>query len=116
MYLNGSTAPFVSDHKLKQLFVQHGGQAAIALARRTVTHVVIGETCTGGGGGLASGKIEKEVSTVASKGIKYVTAHWVLDSVKKGIRQSEARYAPTNLSNRIGGNRQRSVRSMFMKE
>ncbi|RMD42955.1 hypothetical protein DV735_g2180, partial [Chaetothyriales sp. CBS 134920] len=69
----------------------------------------------GAGGGLASGKIEKEVVAVGGggKGVKYVTAQWVLDSIDKGIRQPEARYAPAKLSNRLGGNRQRSVRSMF---
>ena len=60
LYLNGSTAPLVSDHKLKQLWVQHGGSVSIGLGRRTVTHVVLGQTSTGGGS-LASSKIQKEV-------------------------------------------------------
>ncbi|KAL6245238.1 hypothetical protein RBB50_008013 [Rhinocladiella similis] len=112
MYLNGSTAPLISDHKLKQLFSQHGGNTSIALGRSTVTHVIIGTDC---GGGLASGKIQKEATLVGGKGIKYVTALWVLDSVEKGIRQPEARYAPKNLDKRIGGSRQGSVRNMFLK-
>jgi hypothetical protein len=112
IYLNGPTAPLVSDHKLKQLFAQHGGNAAIALGRRTVTHVIIGDTC---GGGLASTKFQKEIRTVGGKGIKFVTAQWVLDSVEKGIRQQEARYAPKNVMGRIGGSRQASVRGLFMK-
>lgn len=110
MYLNGSTAPLVSDHKLKSLFVQHGGNSSFALGRRTCTHVIIGNTC---GGGLASGKINKEIKTVGGKGIKYVTAQWVLDSVEKGIRQPEARYVPKNLDGRIAGSGQGSVRAMF---
>jgi hypothetical protein len=113
IYLNGSTAPLVSDHKLKQLFAQHGGGASISLGRRTVTHVIIGDKC---GGGLASGKIEKEVTTVGGKGIKFVTAQWILDSVERGVRQPEARYVPKNLNSRIGGSGQGSVRSMFMKK
>ena len=113
IYLNGSTAPLISDHKLKQLFAQHGGGASISLGRRTVTHVIIGEKC---GGGLASGKIQKEVKTVGGKGIKFVTAQWLLDSVEKGIRQPEARYTPNNLNSRIGGSGQGSVRSMFTKK
>lgn len=112
IYLNGSTAPLISDHKLKQLFAQHGGNASISLGRRTVTHVIIGDKC---GGGLASGKIQKEISTVSGKGIKFVTAQWVLDSVEKGIRQPEARYSPTILKGRIGGSGQGSVRTMLMK-
>jgi len=113
IYLNGSTAPLVSDHKLKQLFAQHGGGASIALGRRSVTHVIIGAKC---GGGLASSKIQKEISTVSGKGIKYVTAQWVLDSVEKGIRQPEARYAPQSLSKKIGGSGQGSVRNMFQQK
>ena len=110
IYLNGSTAPLISDHRLKQLFAQHGGNSSISLGRRTVTHVIIGDKC---GGGLASGKIEKEITTVGGKGIKFVTTQWVLDSIEKGIRQPEARYSPSNLRNRIGGSGQGSVRSMF---
>ena len=112
IYLNGSTAPFISDHKLKQLFAQHGGNSSIGLGRRTVTHVIVGEKC---GGGLASGKIEKEITTVGGKGIKFVTAHWVLDSIDKGIRQPEARYASKNIRGKIGGSGQGSVRNMFTK-
>ncbi len=110
IYLNGSTAPLISDYRLKQLLAQHGGNSAISLGRRTVTHVIIGDKC---GGGLASGKIEKEITTVGGKGIKFVTASWVLDSIDKGIRQPEARYSPSNLQNKIGGRGQGSVRSMF---
>jgi hypothetical protein len=110
MYLNGSTAPVVSDHKIKQLFVQHGGNSAFALGRKSVTHVIIGSTC---GGGLASGKINKEITTVGGKGIKYVTAQWVLSSIEKGIRQPEARYIPENLNTKIAGSGQRSVRMAF---
>ncbi|KAJ9632773.1 hypothetical protein H2204_007648 [Knufia peltigerae] len=112
MYLNGSTAPLISDHRLKQLFSQHGGNTSIALGRRTVTHVIIGADY---GGGLASGKIQKEATLVRGKGIKYVTARWVLDSVEKGIRQPEARYAPKNLDGKIGGSGQGSVKNMFLK-
>ena len=112
IYLNGSTAPLISDHKVKQLFARHGGGASIMLGRRTVTHVIIGEKC---GGGLASTKIEKEVSTVGGKGIKFVTAQWILDSAEKGVRQPEARYTPKNLNSRIGGSGQGSVRGMFTR-
>ncbi|KAK5065384.1 hypothetical protein LTR84_001222 [Exophiala bonariae] len=110
MYLNGSTAPLVSDHKIKQLFVQHGGNSSFALGRKTVTHVIIGSTC---GGGLAATKINKEINTVRGKGIKYVTAQWVLSSIEQGIRQPEARYVPGNLNTKIAGNGQRSVRMVF---
>ncbi|EXJ86354.1 hypothetical protein A1O3_03305 [Capronia epimyces CBS 606.96] len=113
IYLNGSTAPVISDHKLKQLFAQHGGGSSISLGRRTVTHVVVGDSC---GGGLASGKIQKEVALVGGKGIKYVTVHWILDSIEKGIRQSEAKYVPKHLEGKIGGSGQASVREMFQSK
>lgn len=96
---------------MKQLFVQHGGNASISLGRRTVTHVVLGDSC---GGGLASSKIQKEVALVRGKGIKYVTAQWVLDSVEKGVRQPEAWYVPKPTGGRIGGSGQASVRGLFL--
>jgi hypothetical protein len=110
IYSNGSTAPLVSDHHLKQLFFRHGGSASIALGRRTVTHVIVGTDC---GGGLAGTKIQKEIANVRGKGIKFVTAQWILDSVEKGVRQSEGRYVPKNLGGKIGGAGQGSVRGMF---
>lgn len=114
MYLNGSTAPLISDHKLKQVFAQHGGNASISLGRRTVTHVILG-TSLSGGGGLASTKIQKEVALVRGlgKGVKYVTAQWVVDSVGKGVRQPEGRYIPEGIEGRLGGSGQKSVRGMF---
>lgn len=89
LYLNGSTlSSGVSDHRLKSLFIQHGGTLSIALGRRTVTHVVLGSP----GGGLAGSKIQKEVAKVSGKGVKYVTPNWVVDSVECGKRLSESRY------------------------
>ncbi|KIX94296.1 uncharacterized protein Z520_10006 [Fonsecaea multimorphosa CBS 102226] len=112
MYLNGSSFPVISDHKLKHLFAQHGGNTSISLGRRTVTHVILGSNAAGGGG-LAGGKIQKEVALVRGKGVKYVTAQWVVDSVARGVRQPESRYVPHGVGARIGGSRQVSVRQMF---
>lgn len=111
MYLNGSTMPLVSDHRLKQLWVQHGGDASISLGRRTVTHVIPGEK--GAGGGLAATKIQKENTTIRGKGIKYVSAQWVLDSIEKGVRQPESRYAAVDVKNKLGGSGQASVATLF---
>ncbi|ETN40146.1 uncharacterized protein HMPREF1541_04422 [Cyphellophora europaea CBS 101466] len=113
LYLNGSTAPLISDHRLKQLFSQHGGTTSLSLARRSVTHVVIGEDC---GGGLAGTKIQKEVQNVRGKGVKFVTAQWVLDSVERGKRQAEGKYVPKNLRGKVGGSGQGSVAGMFQKK
>lgn len=97
IYINGSTYPLISDHKLKRLIVSHGAHLSIALGRRTVTHVILGTpnhvTAKGGaGGGLASSKIQKEITTTRGKGIKFVGVEWVLESVKAGKRLPEARF------------------------
>lgn len=117
LYLNGSTAPLISDYKLKSLFTQHGGTISLSLARRSVTHVVLG-TSAAGGGGLAGGKIQKEIAQVRGlgNGVKYVTAQWVLESVKRGRRQAEARYMPEGVEGRLGGAGQRGVLGMLKGE
>lgn len=46
IYINGSTYPHISDHKLKLLLVQHGARLSLALARRSVTHVIVGKPNT----------------------------------------------------------------------
>ncbi|KIW71712.1 hypothetical protein PV04_03847 [Phialophora macrospora] len=114
IYLNGSTAPLISDHKLKHLFVRHGGSTSIALGRRTVTHVILGNEFADGGG-LASRKIDKEVKLVRGlgNGVRYVTAQWVMDSVEKGVRQPESRYVPKGVEGRLGGSGQPSIRGKF---
>ena len=79
-YINGSTAPLVSDHKLKHLLAERGARLSIALGRKTVTHVVLGNPnnrCgAGAGGGLAGGKIQKEISRIRAKGVKFVGVEW----------------------------------------
>ncbi|KAI9885771.1 MAG: hypothetical protein M1823_002449 [Watsoniomyces obsoletus] len=113
-YINGSTAPMVSDHRLKHLIAENGGRVAIGLARRTVTHVILGksremsssmkksegvvvkETKTafgGAGGGLAAGKLHKEIQRVGGRAIKYVTVEWVLESLRCGKRVAETSYS-----------------------
>ncbi|MCJ1389823.1 hypothetical protein MMC18_002680 [Xylographa bjoerkii] len=116
IYINGSTAPLVSDHRLKFLLVEHGANVAIALGRRTVTHVVLGKGNAGpgkggAGGGLAAGKIEKEVRRVGGKGVRFVGVEWVLESIKAGKRLPEAGFA--NIS--TGPYGVKSVYGMFKK-
>ena len=94
-YLNGSTAPLVSDHKLKQLISENGGRVSLGLARRSVTHVIIGRPNglhQGAGGGLSGSKIEKEIQRVRGCGIKFVNVEWVLDSMKAGKRLPEYKF------------------------
>lgn len=77
-YVNGSTAPLVSDHKLKHLLAAHGARHSIALGRRTVTHVILGTINANGGagGGLAATKIQKEVARTGGKAVRYITVEW----------------------------------------
>ncbi|KAL9096488.1 MAG: hypothetical protein Q9165_001485 [Trypethelium subeluteriae] len=116
-YINGSTMPLISDHKLKHLISSHGGNLSVALGRRTVTHVIVGVPCSsksdvqGSGGGLAASKIQKEIMRVRGKGVKFVGVDWMLASVKAGTRLSEARFETV----KIGGAGQRSVLPTFEK-
>ncbi|PWY70409.1 hypothetical protein BO70DRAFT_137400 [Aspergillus heteromorphus CBS 117.55] len=97
IHINGQTTPHISDHKLKRLLVAHGASLAIALNRK-VTHLVVGQPNSGpgrggAGGGLAAGKLQKEIQRAGWKGIKLVRVQWVLDSIAAGKRLSEAKYA-----------------------
>jgi hypothetical protein len=83
----------VSDHRLKHLLVQHGAALSLAPGRRTVTHVILGEQ-----GGLAAGKMQKEVARRRGAGVKFVGVRWALDSMEKGTRQPERRYEVVRLA------------------
>jgi hypothetical protein len=80
IYINGSTHPLVSDHKLKHLLAENGAKLSIHLGRRSVTHVILGRPSgvagLGAGGGLAGNKIEKEIRRVGGCGVKYVGVEW----------------------------------------
>ena len=99
-YLNGSTMPLVSDHRLKFLIQNHGGEMSIMLGRRTVSHVIVGKTSAHGGcgGGLAGTKIQKEVARRGGNAINYVTAEWVLESIKAGKRLPESKFEALKLA------------------
>ncbi len=132
VFINGSTYPLISDHKLKHLLAENGARVSIHLGRRSVTHVILGKPAAAGagaGGGLAGGKTEKEIRKVGGCGVKYVGIEWsvftfaefsdcvwltvdrVLESVKSGIRLSETKFS--NLDIAPAG--QKSVYSMFKK-
>lgn len=100
IYINGSTMPAISDHKLKHLISIHGGRMSIALGRRTVTHVIIGRPNSNGGcgGGLSGSKTHKEVTRMGGVAVKYVTAEWVLESIKAGKRLPESRFEAMRLA------------------
>ncbi|KAF2652315.1 hypothetical protein K491DRAFT_605133 [Lophiostoma macrostomum CBS 122681] len=113
-YLNGSTAPLVSDHKLKRLVAERGGRMSIALGRHSVTHVILGTTSGQGGcgGGLAGSKIQKEIAKIGGKSVKFVTAEWILESIKAGRRIPESRFSTLKLA----APRQNSVLGMFKQD
>ena len=84
IYVNGSTMPLISDHKLKHLLVAHGAKLSLALARKPVTHVIIGRPAVssgtgsagkGAGGGLAATKLQKEIDK-CGRGTKVVGVEW----------------------------------------
>lgn len=80
IYVNGSTAPMVSDLHVKRLLAEHGAGISISLGRRSVTHVILGKPNDAGhqgaGGGLAAGKLQKEIKRVGGCGVKYVGVEW----------------------------------------
>ncbi|PYH63499.1 uncharacterized protein BO88DRAFT_399107 [Aspergillus vadensis CBS 113365] len=108
IHINGQTTPTVSDHKLKHLLISHGANLSLHM-HRGVTHVILGEPNTpsslssssiksgikvaGAGGGLAAGKLQKEIQRGGWKGVKLVRVQWAMDSIAAGKRLSEAKYA-----------------------
>ncbi|KAH8685732.1 hypothetical protein BGZ60DRAFT_395932 [Tricladium varicosporioides] len=115
IYINGSTYPLISDHKLKHLLAENGARTSLHLGRRQVTHVILGRPSgtlgTGAGGGLSGSKIEKEIRRVWGPSVKYVGVEWILESMKAGKRLPETQF--TNL--KVVAKGQQSVYSMFSK-
>ncbi|KAF7538924.1 hypothetical protein G7054_g2527 [Neopestalotiopsis clavispora] len=96
VYVNGSTHPIISDHKLKHVLAEHGARMSIHLGRRQVTHVILGRPAGGGngaGGGLAGGKLQKEIQKVGGAAVKFVGVEWIMESIKAGKRLPEARFS-----------------------
>ncbi|KAI9738853.1 MAG: hypothetical protein M1834_008360 [Cirrosporium novae-zelandiae] len=115
IYINGSTMPHISDHKLKRLLSENGATLTLSLRRKSVTHVILGMPntktarggCVGAGGGLAAGKIQKEIQTAGRGG-----GVRVLKSIEAGKRLPESRFEAL----RLAGPGQRSVNEMFKRE
>ena len=79
IYVNGSTMPQISDHRLKHLLVSHGARISTFMARKTVSHIIIGQpgsTSSGAGGGLSARKLQQEIERGGWKGIKVVGVDW----------------------------------------
>jgi hypothetical protein len=80
VYVNGSTYPLVSDHKLKHILRENGAQMSLHLGRRKVTHVILGRpaggAAKGAGGGLAGGKMDREIRKIGGAAVRYVGVEW----------------------------------------
>ncbi|KAL2005321.1 hypothetical protein VTN00DRAFT_2532 [Thermoascus crustaceus] len=117
IYINGSTYPLISDHRLKHLLVSNGAEIAITLGRRKVTHVILGKhngingIGSGCGGGLSALKLQREIERVGGCGIRFVGVEWVLESLKASKRLPESRFADKTLH--MASRRQPSVLGMF---
>jgi hypothetical protein len=115
IYINGSTYPTISDHKLKHLLVTHGARLSIHLGRRSVTHVILGRpnasAVPGAGGGLSASKMQKEITKIGGKNVKFVTVEWVMESVANGKRAPEQRFEAVRLALKGTGR----VEQMFAK-
>ncbi|KAI4867345.1 hypothetical protein F4820DRAFT_209255 [Hypoxylon rubiginosum] len=114
VYINGSTHPLISDHKLKHVLAEHGAKTSTHLGRRQVTHVILGRPAggTGGaGGGLAGGKLQREIQRVGGRGVKFIGVEWVLESIKAGKRLPETQFS--NL--KVATKGQQSVFGLYSK-
>ncbi|CDM26961.1 hypothetical protein DTO013E5_4164 [Penicillium roqueforti] len=118
VFINGSTLPRISEYKLKHLLASNGAKTSIYMARKTVTHVLVGQPNTGAGsgmdvsgagGGLAAGKLQQEIARGGWKGVKVVSVDWALESIKAGRRLAESRFP----SMHVAAKGQRSVAGMF---
>ncbi|KAG0636543.1 BRCA1 C terminus domain-containing protein [Tuber brumale] len=101
IYVNGSTAPLISDVELKRALVANGAAVTTGMSRKRVTHVVLAKPVDGGlgngggggiGGGLAAGKLQKEVLMKKGNGPRYVRVEWVLESIAAEKRLAESKY------------------------
>ncbi|CAJ2502853.1 Uu.00g102470.m01.CDS01 [Anthostomella pinea] len=115
VYVNGSTHPLISDHKLKHVLAEHGAKMSSHLGRRKVTHIILGRPAGGkggAGGGLAGGKLQKEIQKVGGCGVKFVGVEWVLESIKAGKRLPEAGFSDLKIASRG----QQSVHGLYSKQ
>lgn len=122
VYVNGSTYPLVSDHKLKHVLVENGAQMSLHLGRRRVTHIIVGRPVSAGsgaGGGLAASKIEKEIKRIGGCGVKFVTVEWYVSSAhgvfSKLSSLMQKQSLTTDCSFKIGYSRVSGLASAYRK-
>ncbi|CAG8166313.1 unnamed protein product [Penicillium salamii] len=115
IFISGSTLPQISEYKLKHLLASNGANTSIYMARKTVTHVIVGQPNTGSsgaGGGLSARKLQQEIARGGWKGVKVVSVDWAIESMKAGRRLSESRFPGMHVASKG----QRSVAGMFAKK
>ncbi|ALO60410.1 hypothetical protein CNB03945 [Cryptococcus deneoformans JEC21] len=87
-YFNGSTGPKLSNIQLRNLISENGGRFT-TIQTSACTHVIANN-------GLSGGKTQKHLDMQGGRGsarqVKVVKIEWILDSVKKGVKLSEAGY------------------------
>lgn len=79
IFINGSTLPQISEYKLKHLLASNGAKTSIYMARKTVTHVLVGQPnngISGAGGGLSASKLQQEIARGGWKAVKVVSVDW----------------------------------------
>ncbi|WVQ69931.1 uncharacterized protein L199_008154 [Kwoniella botswanensis] len=88
VYLNGSTGPKVSNLQVQHLISSNGGRLAPTQSS-SCTHIIAN-------GGLSGTKTQKHIDGQGTRGAsrraKVVKVEWILDSVEKGQKLSEAGY------------------------
>ncbi|KAI3649712.1 hypothetical protein MP228_005344 [Amoeboaphelidium protococcarum] len=83
VYFTGYLGPDVRDYDLKHALSENGGTVRSFYSKEAVTHIV----CTQ----LAQNKMHKLHGDFAQgKQLYIVSPQWILDSLKNGVRQSEA--------------------------
>jgi hypothetical protein len=91
IFINGSTLPQISEYKLKHLLASNGAKTSIYMARKIVTHVLVGQPNTGtsgAGGGLSASKLQQEIARGGWKGVKVVSVDWyVLFPFEMGLEK-----------------------------
>ncbi|WVF72052.1 hypothetical protein IAT40_006864 [Kwoniella sp. CBS 6097] len=88
IYINGSTGPKVSNLQVQHLISANGGRLAPTQSS-SCTHIIAN-------GGLSGTKTQKWIDGQGSRGAsrraKVIKVEWILDSVEKGVKLSEAGY------------------------
>ncbi|KAI9836859.1 MAG: hypothetical protein M1819_001024 [Sarea resinae] len=90
IYINGSTAPLISDHRLKHLLATHGAHYAISPGKR-VTHIILGTRESRGlAASLAATKVQREISRRRVGTVRYVCVEWYVIPSSFFLRESHA--------------------------